>query len=64
MDRDKADLFARRLDEYIDRYAEDIGYARTELLLQRRAQDMRECHGDSDQARAIGFEELEGYDED
>lgn len=46
----------RRLDQLVDRYAEDIGHAEMELLLQRRAQEMRE-----QTESAVSADDLEGW---
>jgi hypothetical protein len=59
-DVDKA---ARRIDRAIDRYADDIGYATLEILLQKRAQDCRELSFDQEELDPIDFEDVEGYSE-
>lgn len=52
---------ARKIDRAIDRHAEDAGYGAMELLLQRRAQDMREKAAEHRSTPTIAFEDIKGY---
>ena len=62
MDHDHPeDLFRQRLDQYINRYAEEIGYARVEEMLQARAQDMREMVPKDERITA---NDLDGWSEE
>jgi hypothetical protein len=51
----------RRVDKAIERYGDEIGWADTELILQRRAQDCREFAVAVDDTRTINFPDLAGY---
>lgn len=51
----------RRLDNAINRYGDKIGWADCELILQRRAQDMRAMSERDDDAQTIHFPDLVGY---
>jgi len=58
---DTADEFARGLDTLLDHHAGDIGYLDVELILQARAQDMRECaYADGDE-RVITADDIKGW---
>lgn len=61
-DRDERQL-VRRIDTQLDRYAESVGYARVELLLQQRAQDMRELADADDDPYPIRADDLDGWSE-
>lgn len=58
------DLFRQRLDGYIDQWADEIGYARVEVILQERAQDMRERADADDSVEVIGLDDIDGYRDD
>lgn len=60
---DCEDLFEKRIDQYIDRYAEEIGYVRVEELLQERAQDMRELAPADSAVDIIDGDDIDGYQE-
>lgn len=55
------DRAAKKIDRAIDRYKDDIGCATLELLLQKRAQDMRELSMEREEIDTISFDEIEGY---
>jgi hypothetical protein len=55
------DLFCKRLDGYIDQWAEEIGYARVEAILQDRAQDMRELVEADASVETITADDLDGW---
>lgn len=57
------DLFRKRLDQYLDRYQDDIGPAKLEQILQERAQDMRELAAESGE-EAITANDLDGWSAD
>lgn len=57
------DRAAKRLDNAIDRYADKIGYATFEILLQKRAQDCRELSFENDELDRPSFDEIDGYSE-
>ena len=59
-DVDKA---AKRIDRAIDRYADEIGYATLEILLQKRAQDCRELSLENNEMPTVGIDEIDGYSE-
>lgn len=62
MANDCEELFVSRLDEYIDRYAEEVGYVRVEGILQERAQDMREMAAENGDVETITAEDIAEYD--
>jgi hypothetical protein len=53
--------FRRRVDNAIDRYAQQVGYYQAELLLQERAQDMHELAIETECIKPICFTDLAGY---
>ena len=57
------DRAAKKIDRCIDRYADEIGYATLEILLQKRAQDCRELSLENNEMPTIGIDEIDGYSE-
>lgn len=59
--RDPEGRAKRRIDRAIEKFAADVGYAEMELLLQKRAQDMREQATATGDRETIDIEDLEGW---
>lgn len=59
--RDPEGRARRRIDRAIDKFADEVGYREMELLLQRRAQDMREQAATTGDRETIDIEDLEGW---
>lgn len=51
----------RRLDSFCDRFKDSIGPGTVEVLLQVRAQDMRELSQEAEDQPVIDYEDVEGY---
>ena len=60
---DDQERFVRAIDRAIDRHADGAGYIFVELMLQQRAQDMRECAYSEGEAKAITADDLDGWAE-
>jgi len=58
---DAADEFGRAVDLLIEKYADDCDYVDVEMILQQRAQDMRELAYQSGDRVVIQSDELDGW---
>ena len=58
---DDHERFIRTLDNLLDRRAEDVGYGVAEAILQRRAQDMRECAVECGHCETISHEDVSDW---
>lgn len=53
--------FSRAVDALLDHHAETVGYLEVEMILQQRAQDMRECAYAKGRDDVILPDDLEGW---
>jgi len=53
----------RRLDRVLDRQKDKVGPGTLEMLLQKRAQDMRELSKEREDQPVISVDEIDGYNE-